>query len=445
MHMLDEFDDSVSDADNVIPERTRLYNLQPEKTLEGLNEGLISYLVRLAREHCVRPRDLIRLVLADGKPEISCLCYNSFYAEYANTVNGLGKYAALFASRLNELTGRNDLDELTMLSWRDLIPEQSENFIARHRRWCPACLAAGGNDAFAPMVWSLEQYRCCTVHAVDMVECCPHCQRQQSFIPSMPALSLCDYCGKSLASICTKKSKVDVSVEQLIIQLMRYPARLKGRDLKAEFKTYLCQQIDQAFAGNRAAFCRSMGWNAWAVKGWINDGQRISFPKLLKLYSSHVHSVTQFQRQAASAGENDASQRARRPLLESTAKIQIRKILDAELGVSAPRPLDGISKELGLTRSALRYWFPEECSRLTELRRKQRNIEAAEAHLVLESAVSNAIYELKQAGLTISRRAVEAKIKNTGLVMARPEVREVYRRHVYPEHAAMRSQKVDAG
>lgn len=433
--MQDEFGDSVSDADDVIPHRTRLYNLQPEKTPEGLNEGLISYLVRLAREHCVRPRDLIRLVLADDRPEISCLCYNSFYAGYANTINGLGKYATLFATRLNELTGRNDLDELTMLPWQSLIPEQSENFIARRRRWCPACLAAGGNDAFAPMVWSLERYRCCIVHAVEMVDCCPHCQRPQSFIPSTPALSLCDYCGKNLASICMEKSKADTSVERLISQLMQHPECLKGRDLKAEFKAYLCQLIDQAFAGNRAAFCRSMSWNAWAVKGWINDSQRISFPKLLKLYSLHTHYVAQFARQAAGAGEIDASQRARRPLLGNAAKTQIRRILDTELGASNPRPLDGISKELGMTRSALRYWFPEECSRLTELRRKQRSIDAVRAQLIRESVVSNAVNELRQAGLPISRRSVEAKIKGTGLVLARPEVREVYRRHIYTEHA----------
>lgn len=424
------FESGEPEVGSQIPARTALYNLEPCKTSEGLNEGLTSYIIRLARAHCVRPRDLIRLVIAEGKPAISRLCYNSFYAEYSNTINGLGKYAALFASRLNELTGRDDLEALTMLPWQSLIPEQSENFIARHRRWCPACLATGGNDAFAPMVWSLEQYRCCTVHAINMVECCPHCQRSQSFIPSVPALTVCDYCRKSLASICMEKSTADTSVERLIGQLMQHPEHLKGRDLKTEFKAYLCNLIDHAFSGNRAAFCRSMGWNSWAVKGWINDNQRISFPKFLKLYSMRAPFVEQLQGIGGKTSGNDVRQRAKRPLLKRPAKIQIRHLLDKELGASTPRSLERISKEMGTTRSALRYWFPEECSRLTALRRKQRSLNAAKAKFIRECTVSNAINELRQASLPISQRSVEAKLKDTGLVMARPEVREVYRRQI---------------
>lgn len=115
--------------------RTHLYKLAPLCSKSGLTEGLISYLVRLSRAHCVRPRDLVRLVLASGRPDIASLCNNSFYVEYANTING--KYAEFLTMRLNGLTGMEDLDELTMLLRADLVPEQSEGFIARNRCRCP--------------------------------------------------------------------------------------------------------------------------------------------------------------------------------------------------------------------------------------------------------------------------------------------------------------------
>ncbi len=44
-----------------VPPRSRLYGLDPIGMDTPAWEGLISYLVRLARAHCVSPRDLIRL------------------------------------------------------------------------------------------------------------------------------------------------------------------------------------------------------------------------------------------------------------------------------------------------------------------------------------------------------------------------------------------------
>ncbi len=40
--------------------------------------------------------------------------------------------------------------------------------------------------------------------------------------------------------------------------------------------------IQDLFDGNRAKFCRSIGWNILAANGWLDKGKKPSFPKIVE-------------------------------------------------------------------------------------------------------------------------------------------------------------------
>lgn len=410
--------------------RTRLYNLQPRQTQEGLKEGLISYLLRLAQAHWVRPRDLVRLVLADGRPDIANLCYNSFYVEYANTLNGLGKYAKLFAERLNELTGRQNLGTLTMLPWADLIPDQSEGFIARQRRWCPHCLVdqlRRSEDPFLPLAWSLEQYRHCAIHKTALEERCPHCDRIQHAIPNIPSFTTCCHCGCTMLLQHGQQSKQKgLAIEQAVASILAH----SDHPTRAQFQSVLSKHIASIYKGNRAAFCRHMGWNAWGVNGWLDKNQRISFPKLLELYVKtdlRIGQIIGDMTPSAAANEpQNLQKRARRPKFSNSDRARIAGTLLRELSNKETASLEEIARTFGTTRSALKYWFPEDCAQLSLKRRARVALKAERGRAVLKDRVRNVINNLIDEGRQVSRRAVDQRLKSSGLALARPEVRELY-------------------
>jgi len=430
MPELDEF----SDNDDVrVPGRTVLYNIEPLIMGSGLREGLISYLVRLSRAHCLRPRDLIRLVLAVGEADIARLCYNSFYAEYANTINGLGRYARLFSDRLNTLTGRQDLDELTMLPWAELIPEQSEGFIARHRRWCPHCMAdqlVEHGEVFAPLAWSLEHYRNCAIHATPMQSQCPHCGQHQDIIPNAPTLSHCCKCGGSLA-LSPDAEKLEVIRETLIIELLSNPHKAKEGDLQSNFQVALRRLIDERYAGNRAAMCSELKWNSWGLKGWLDKGQRVSFPKLIQLMSTHRLQIPGLCCDTAATRGADISlgqlnNRSKRPMLSATTKARIQKVLHQELQVTEPQSITDVARAVDLTRSALRYWFSAECQEISKRRKRILERTSRKAKLARHATLLYAMTELRRLGQPITRRAVDRGIRGAGLALARPEIRQTF-------------------
>lgn len=102
--------------------RSRLY--QPPVAGVGTKdiEGLISYIVRVAAAHSVSPWRLLKKIYAVENSDIKAFMYPSFFNKYSSTINGLGKYAEVFVTDTEKLTGSSRLRNTTVLSLANLLP-----------------------------------------------------------------------------------------------------------------------------------------------------------------------------------------------------------------------------------------------------------------------------------------------------------------------------------
>jgi len=281
-----EENENFFDDDAFFLTRSRLYSLTPIGDAGWLKEGLRSYIIRLARAHRLSPRRLLRNVFGGASPKIADVVCNRFYIRDGGTVDGLGSYAQLFSDIVSQLTLRDDIADLTLQGWRDLLPKNGEGTLTKHPCWCPLCLGLQRDllgHSYFPHVWSLTLYRTCSIHHIPLLEVCPHCSKVQPFFPLLPILGYCAYCRCALEPPEEVHKHIsDVSIEtELEDMLSRSQDSLQQISLN-NFRVNLGAYIDTTFDGNKALFCRHMGWDNWAVKGWLNKGKQPSLPKLVK-------------------------------------------------------------------------------------------------------------------------------------------------------------------
>src|SRR5229473_5313755 len=124
--------------------RSRLYHLKPIGIGTARTESCTSYVARLAKEHCVSAHLLIsrELVPASNKPNSlrakSTFVRSGNYRRVMKSLNGRGHTARDWVEIIERLTLQRGLRLLTMLTWRNVLTDQS--LLRPVRAWCPQCL-----------------------------------------------------------------------------------------------------------------------------------------------------------------------------------------------------------------------------------------------------------------------------------------------------------------
>ncbi|HEY8023081.1 MAG TPA: TniQ family protein [Burkholderiaceae bacterium] len=431
---------------------TVLYRIKPRDQDNPYREGLISYIIRLARAHCVGTRDLLRFALSREEGLLANLGYSGFFSTYSGTVNGLGRYATAISSLLNRLTGRDDLQSLTMLFWADVLPANGYGLLCSKPRWCPRCLCEQVNEhgeSHAPLAWSLLLYRRCTKHKLDLVDRCPSCGRDQPFLPTYPDASTCDYCRCSLMQLpgeaplnANCESRADQpSVEQVVLSLIGSASLSQPRPTLELFQSRVREVVERSFGGNRSAFCREMGWQPRAMNGWFLKNQRPSFPMLVEMMLSYdlgleLHSTSTmhpglFGGQPSNLPRLRLVCRAKVPRLSANWRRNAAAALRQCIQETGEMPtMSAVASSLGVSRHALKYWCQADCQRLVVDGRRRRVLAAERRRSRRAELVIQAIKKLQMDGVFPSRRKVDRELRRHGLALARPEAMAIYRRLV---------------
>ncbi len=208
-----------------LPERSRLYHLEPIAIGSGYVEGLISYVCRLAEAHCVSPGVLtkqeilpsLRKTYTVGSKEVhrvledgNLVSVFSFSKPVINkNPNEQGFWAWQYIEGLQPLTLWKNLQALTIPE-RKTIPKRKEHRaktnksikIARDlRAWCPECFQkwrSKNQVIYEPLLWSIAAVAVCPDHCQPLQSHCPYCKRTQRPITGKMQVARCSQCSKWL-------------------------------------------------------------------------------------------------------------------------------------------------------------------------------------------------------------------------------------------------------
>lgn len=417
--------------------RSRLY--QPEILGVGTKdiESLISYIVRVAAAHSVSPVRMLRKIYANENPEIIAFLYPSFFNQYSSTVNGLGKYAELFVALTESLTGVKSLSLTTLLPVSDLLPSTGCGLLSDRPKWCPECIQemlVTYNQSYRPLIWYLKLYRACTKHQLPLVDTCPHCDKVQPFIPRYPDLSRCAYCYQGL-NVRKQDENFEfteldywifTAIEELIVNLNRF-----GQVISADaFRLFINSAVNHFSKGNQSVFCKSIGLNSWAVKGWLRNNEKPSLPQLLTIcYGINVLPSEMllkplsevFTHQALRHIPEKVVDRAERPLLKGSQISELNISISAIANDEADhRSLAVVAKHLGQRVTCLRYWFPTESAKISnKFAAHKKEIGAQNTQAAIET-VSNIVEKLRERGECVSNRKVNNHLLKQGMSLAKP-------------------------
>lgn len=425
--------------------RSRLF--QPQVMGAGTKyvEGLISYIVRIAGEHSVTPMRMLKKIYAVQNPDIARVMYPSFFNQYSSTVNGLGKYAKLFVGDTESLTGASDLRHTTLLPLSDLLPSTGCGLLEGHPKWCPECLSEMllvHGQSYRPLIWSLKLYRACTTHKMPLVDICPHCNRVQPFIMRFPDLSRCAYCYKGLnvrvAEEDVEFTGFDCWIFNALEDLVSNISALDQVASANSFSDFIRRVIKDCLKTNGASFCKQIGLNSWAIKGWLNKGEKPSLPQLLSVcYGMDIlpswiflQGTSQFESDGCGLRKLPSAimTRAERPLLTvSQKKVLNHAMKHYAEDLNHIRPLSEVADELDYSASCLRYWFPKFCDQISAKHAEHKRVAGSANQQAGIDMVEAIVNEFKANGEYISNRKVNNRLLQRGKTLAKPVLYQMFK------------------
>jgi hypothetical protein len=290
---LDELD--LWDAPHVqLPDRSRLYHLEPVGIGTPYVECFTSYLSRLASAHHVTTKRLIHEEVQPHLPSTyrgQRLSGSGIYAG-ARAFNSLGVMAKDWVNALEYLTSRSDLSLLTMLPWKEVFT--SKGLLRFERAWCPRCYEewrVKGNIVYDPLLWAINDVTICLNHSRLLDSVCPHCNRSLPHLDRQYRSGYCSRCNNWLGSKSTTKHKgyMESIVDEFewqnwivtnIGDLFSIAAKLSSMLASNRITEMMTAFNNRYHAGNTQAFARWLGVCPITVQTWVSGRKS---PKLLAL------------------------------------------------------------------------------------------------------------------------------------------------------------------
>lgn len=422
-----------------------LFRVIPEGCL-GEGEGLISLFVAIARAHCVSPRVLMKHLLQNSEKYRDIWSGTAFFDRDCTTVNGHGNYARLMVILL-AAGAPASLAPLTLLHMEGLLPHNGEGTLGRHPKWCSLCLCDQARANRRPhfrLLWSLEHYRVCHEHKVVLSDRCPACGALQSFIPVYPSLVHCNACrGPLLADFPEEiyQDRVSFTDYELwcahsLATLFECREEIQSRGSMVIFRENIAGIVKKLSPGSKKRLCELIGLQAYALNGWLNKDERPSLSVLLRFgYGISVEVAALFLPGAVALASQPNGlippeiDRNARPMLGFQQRQDMGRLLEVIIADSSDnRALVSVAEQLGLTRSALKYWFRAECVAIVRKNRSSESLRLSLKYQREHDLLRSIVQLIRSRNLPLSRRRVDLELRRNGLSLMRPDIFQAYER-----------------
>lgn len=394
-----------------IPPRSQLYSLEPAGAGTPTLESLTSYVIRLAQEHGLRPGVLIGKLIAPAiRPGFVYSHAQSGIraiwggnSTQTSMLNGAGKTVVSVLEVLERLTLRNDLSDLTVLPWSEVIA--AKGLLRQVKAWCPACYQvqqSTSGEVYDPLLWSLSAVRICPVHRTRLLERCPHCRRVPSLLKSNSLPGHCSACSRWLGFFSSSdplpgdELNWQLWVAETIGQLLVVGSDLDFPLPQTRLKEVLNLYANHVTGCNINAFARFVEQREQSVHQWVSGEAKPQLSQLLEICLSLNTSLTNFlivPLTELSLGEIPQivvppTQRAKKQ--NRLNRSQAMRVLQNALDEFPPPSLEEVIERLSTHRATLNSWVPDICRSIAKRHKQYKfNQKVAETRAFLQSVIDS--------------------------------------------------------
>ncbi|WP_175773316.1 TniQ family protein [Paraburkholderia phenazinium] len=390
----------------------RFYPLVPLGVGHGNCESLVSYLCRLAVEHCVSVDDLVNEGLAQYSPTNFRIWrhFSTWVKDGAVSVFAERRTLAL-RDALVCATGVQAIAQLSLATLDGVI--DLAGMTSFPRRHCALCYEAADFDRlFFPVLWDLKSVNCCPIHGVRLVvsvcgRAADH-RRPRWHRVHMPGV--CSECG-AIAYACNEHAHIAASPAELwaarqsamLIEAVSGGERFDASAMHESVRE-LAYMIGDGFPFRAAAVC---GFNKARLYDWIHDVRPIKYAPLLALCAAAGTDVLgvvrgKFQR-GAPAGFRYTPHH-RRPKIRSLDEL--RQNVAARLIDSDCPSIMSVAASLGCDHTTIHKRLPHEAAMLTSRWRAAQSASSETRRREAKSMIESVARELRANGKAVTVRNV---------------------------------------
>lgn len=396
-------------------------------------ECLTSYLIRLSEVHKVYPSSLLSYIVApvlDKEFLINSVKRggNRFY-DGARTINTFEKNAVDMVTVLEDLTGVQHLDQLTLMGLKDVIP--SRYLLENHLSWCSACYEEQMNNEeshYNPLLWHLEVVKVCLKHKRRLETQCPSCSKQSPVLHRKSQNGYCVYCntwlGIEKGSIQDSHNldfnyKITLMAEQFIEHKEEISVSGNRQQIIRNLN-YLVEIYEQ---GNLQRFAKNLNLAKTTLWDWCKGKVLPPLPRIFEICSLFDISPVYFYTQDISTNKNLITLNVE-TLLRNRGTREIR--FDCTKALSILREyasnseriisMTELAKLIGYPKRTLYEHFPDLCKIISAKNKefiKRRTKQAYEDNCLI---IDNCVEILGKHGVYPSRRKIEEIAHKPGLL-----------------------------
>ncbi|MRH42087.1 hypothetical protein GH741_05285 [Aquibacillus halophilus] len=419
----------------LISNRSVLYNLKPIGIGTEMVESLTSYLSRLAFEHSTTVGQLVNKLIIPAKSKVHLIRSSEFggnrFYEGAKTINGYMDYASNIIYALGKLTSRTDLQELTLVNLKGVIPLRG--LFKQSLTWCPVCIKEWRDDkstVYYPLIWYLKLISVCHKHSCYLTDTCPHCNKQQDILRRQSLIGICQHCFQRFDLVpFTEEFSGDKEWQKYVVRnvssLLSYEGRLIS-DRSSFLVNNLNRICEEVFDGRITNFSKQLNFAESSIRGWLSGEVTPSLEK--QIFISHRLSIKieQLLFDPLNTDEIDVIvQEKKEEVLKSTndkrkidhdfVKKQLEKIIQSRESIS----MSEAAEKIGVNKRTLYRNFRDLCIQISQKHKEYLGERKLQRIMDLKALIENSFIGLCEQRIYPSRRKMEHVMDKPGVLKER--------------------------
>ncbi|SIS43477.1 TniQ family protein [Salimicrobium flavidum] len=366
--------------DSVSAEYSTLYNLQPVGLGTPYIESLTSYITRLSKEHNVSLGNLVKGVIGPAFEQsyIKKNLAESVFGETGRYINGNSDVSIYYIKVMEILTGREDIQHLTMCNWKGVF---HKNIIGKNKKWCEFCLEEWKkNDQviYEPLIWQVDNVNFCDNHNCELSSICFNCNKSQGYLSSMNNLGYCQFCFSWLGVKRSTSESVETPHEEEFINQNFKELILESQN-KHSFPTqnnilnsFNCLK-DEYGGINKLSVILNVKYHT--LVSWVLGYNRPSVENLEIVCSSlNISMLDFFDLDEKTVIDNRVS--LPNSFIfgnDEESRKELQRNLEIKLNDDTVQPLSSIAKELQVSTNYLKSKFPGVTKKLLNKHREHQS------------------------------------------------------------------------